>query len=125
MLDRYQDMLDLPRPPSPSHAPMRRRDRAAQFAPFAALTGFDEQIRKVAWMQRSAFPYEGKGHGEAVTDEVGHLRLRAAVHLISRLRRQLPLIGEAIGRASCRGEANKENLPAKRCSLTNSDCTFY
>ena len=60
MLDRYQDMLDLPRPPSPSHAPMRRRDRAAQFAPFAALTGFDEQIRKVAWMQRSAFPYEGK-----------------------------------------------------------------
>ena len=30
MLDRYQDMLDLPRPPSPSHAPMRRRDRAAQ-----------------------------------------------------------------------------------------------
>ena len=62
MLDRYQDMLDLPRPPSPSHAPMRRRDRAAQFAPFAALTGFDEQIRKVAWMQRSAFPYEGKGY---------------------------------------------------------------
>ena len=33
MLDRYQDMLDLPRPPSPSHAPMRCRDRAAQFAP--------------------------------------------------------------------------------------------
>ena len=24
-----------------------------------------------------------------------------------------------------RGGANKENLPAKRCSLTNSDCTFY
>ena len=63
MLDRYQDMLDLPRPPSPSHAPMRRRDRAAQFAPFAALTGFDEQIRKVAWMQRSAFPYEGEVRG--------------------------------------------------------------
>jgi hypothetical protein len=60
MLDRYQDMLDLPRPLSPTHAPMRRRDRAAQFAPFAALTGFDEQIREVAWMQRDAFPYEGK-----------------------------------------------------------------
>ena len=59
MLDRYQDMLDLPRPLSPTHAPMRRRDRAAQFAPFAALTGFDEQIREVAWMQRGAFPYEG------------------------------------------------------------------
>ena len=44
MLDRYQDMLDLPRPPSPSHAPMRRRDRAAQFAPFAALTGHSAAI---------------------------------------------------------------------------------
>ena len=55
----------------------------------------------------------------------GHLLLRGAVHLISRLRRQLPLIGEAIGRASCRGEANKENLPAKRCSPANPACTFY
>ena len=27
--------------------------------------------------------------------------------------------------APTRCEANKENLPAKRCSLTNSDCTFY
>ena len=42
-------------------------------------------------------PMRGRRHGEAVTDEVGHFRLRAAVHLISRLRRQLPLIGEAIG----------------------------
>ena len=58
MLDRYQDMLDLPRPPSPSHAPMRRRDRAAQFAPFAALTGFDEQIRKEPRIHRTANPYE-------------------------------------------------------------------
>ena len=32
-----------------------------------------------------------------MTDEVGQFRLRGAVHLISRLRRQLPLIGEAIG----------------------------
>ena len=46
MLDRYQDMLDLPRPTSPSHAPMRRRDRAAQFAPFAALTGYEAVLRE-------------------------------------------------------------------------------
>ena len=32
-----------------------------------------------------------------MTDEVGHFHLCGAVHLISRLRRQLPLIGEAIG----------------------------
>ena len=40
-------------------------------------------------------PMRGRRHGEAVADEVGQFRLRGAVHLISRLRRQLPLIGEA------------------------------
>ena len=54
ILDRYQDMLDLPRPASPSRAPMRRSDRAAQFAPFAALTGFGEQIRRAGQAQASA-----------------------------------------------------------------------
>ena len=41
----------------------------------------------------------GRWHGEAVTDEVGHFRLHSVVHLISRLRRQLSLIGEAMGGA--------------------------
>ena len=44
-------------------------------------------------------PMRGRWHGEAVTDEVRQFRLRGAVHLISCLRRQLPLIGEAIGGA--------------------------
>ena len=50
----------------------------------------------------------GRWHGEAVTDEVGALLLRDAVHLISRLRRQLPLIGEAIG------EPRPYKLPRKK-----------
>ena len=37
----------------------------------------------------------GRWHGGAVTDEVGHFHLCGAVRLIRRLRRQLPLIGEA------------------------------
>ena len=41
-------------------------------------------------------PTRGRRHGGAVTDEVGQLRPRGAVRLISRLRRQLPLIGEAM-----------------------------
>ena len=39
----YDDILHLPRPPS-SHVPMPREKRAAQFMPFAALTGFDDCI---------------------------------------------------------------------------------
>lgn len=43
---KYADMLDMPHPePDPvKHPRMSLQDRAAQFAPFAALTGFDDSI---------------------------------------------------------------------------------
>ena len=42
----YQDILYLPHPVSHKHPPMDRINRAAQFAPFAALTGYDSAIRE-------------------------------------------------------------------------------
>ena len=46
MKDDYRDLLHLPHHRSQTHAPMPRQSRAAQFAPFAALTGFDAQLRE-------------------------------------------------------------------------------
>ena len=46
MKDDYRELLQLPHHRSQTHAPMPRRDRAAQFAPFAALTGVDAQLRE-------------------------------------------------------------------------------
>lgn len=46
MKDDYRELLHLPHHRSQTHAPMPRRDRAAQFAPSAALTGFDAQLRE-------------------------------------------------------------------------------
>lgn len=40
----YDDILDLPHPVSQKHPPMSMRDRAAQFSPFAALTGHGAAI---------------------------------------------------------------------------------
>ena len=42
----YSDIINLEQPvPDPvKHPRMSMRDRAAQFAPFAALTGFDDSI---------------------------------------------------------------------------------
>ena len=48
MNKKYRDMITLPRPVSRTHAPMSARNRAAQFAPFAALTGFDGVISETA-----------------------------------------------------------------------------
>ena len=44
----YEDIINLPRHVSPIHAPMPLSDRAAQFAPFAALTGYGEVIKETA-----------------------------------------------------------------------------
>lgn len=39
MSGKYDDIIDLPHPEPQTHPRMAMRDRAAQFAPFAALTG--------------------------------------------------------------------------------------
>lgn len=44
----YEDMLELSHPVSKIHPQMPRRDRAAKFAPFAALTGYEEAVREAA-----------------------------------------------------------------------------
>lgn len=43
-MSAYEDILLSSRPVSSKHAPMSLHDRAAQFAPFAALTGYDGVI---------------------------------------------------------------------------------
>ena len=48
MNDKYASILDLPHHVSPTRPQMSRRDRAAQFAPFAALTGYDAAVRESA-----------------------------------------------------------------------------
>ena len=42
----YADIIDREHPVSMKHPPMSRLNRAAQFAPFAALTGYDDLIRE-------------------------------------------------------------------------------
>lgn len=44
--DDYRDIIDLPHHTSPRHPRMAEEMRAAQFAPFAALTGYDEVIEE-------------------------------------------------------------------------------
>ena len=48
MKDKYKDMLHLPHPVSTTHPRMPLQDRAAQFSPFAALTGYDDALKETA-----------------------------------------------------------------------------
>ena len=44
MNDNYEDIINLLHPISKNHPQMPMASRAAQFAPFAALTGYGEAI---------------------------------------------------------------------------------
>jgi hypothetical protein len=48
MMDEYDDIINLPHHVSKNHRQMPMEMRAAQFAPFAALTGYDAVINETA-----------------------------------------------------------------------------
>ena len=50
---KYADMLELPHHVSATHPPMDAAERAAQFAPFAALTGYGDAVRERARLTKA------------------------------------------------------------------------
>lgn len=48
MKHSYEELLRMPHPVSQTRRPMSTSDRAAQFMPFAALTGYDEAVLEAA-----------------------------------------------------------------------------
>ena len=53
----YADIIGLPHWDSPTHPRMSLRDRAAQFAPFAALSGFHEMIERTIREHEESIEY--------------------------------------------------------------------
>ena len=51
-MGRYDDILNTPWPRSSNRPRMSMEDRAAQFAPFAALTGYDDVLTETARLTR-------------------------------------------------------------------------
>ena len=45
-MGEYDDLLYLPHPVSRRHPPMSAMDRAAQFSPFSALTGYEAVLQE-------------------------------------------------------------------------------
>lgn len=45
-MDPYEDIINLPHHVSPKRSQMSMQDRAAQFSPFAALTGYEDAIKE-------------------------------------------------------------------------------
>ena len=74
-MSNYDDILHLPHPTSKTHRRMSRQDRAAQFSPFAALTGYEAVVKETARLTEK--------RPVLAEDEVAELdaRLRLAMEL--------------------------------------------
>ena len=60
MNDNYEDIINLPHPVSKKHPQMPMANRAAQFAPFAALTGYGEAISETVKENEEMFMQEAE-----------------------------------------------------------------
>ena len=54
-MGKYDDIINLPHHVSKRHPQMSMWNRAAQFAPFAALTGYEEAILESARENESMY----------------------------------------------------------------------
>lgn len=72
-MTQYEDIINLPHHVSERHARMSMLDRAAQFSPFAALTGYDAAIEETARLTDTKIELDES------EKEVLNLRLREAM----------------------------------------------
>ena len=82
--NKYDDIIHLPRPVSRKRSPMSNLDRAAQFSPFAALTGYDAVIAETGRLTDCQIELDEGG--KALLDEKlqilrEHLQEKPAVRL--------------------------------------------
>ena len=79
---RYDDIIHLPHHRSVRRPHMTLHDRAAQFAPFAALTGHEEAIEETARLTDS----------EIVLDETAIAAINAKLYEISQRLSEKPVV---------------------------------
>lgn len=57
--DHYEDIIELPHHVSLTRNKMSRSERAAQFSPFAALTGHQEAVKETERMMEKQMEHDG------------------------------------------------------------------
>ena len=82
MTTPYDDIIHLPHHVSRNHPQMPLRERAAQFAPFAALTGYEAAVGETARLtaeRRELDPQEAEELNRRLTDLAARLPERPEV----------------------------------------------
>ena len=98
---RYDEIIHLPHPVSQTHPRMGRLERAAQFSPFAALTGYDDAVRETA---RLTDAQRELAEDEQALLERQLLRVQMLLDATRGCRHLVPARCQKTGRGVCDGE---------------------
>ena len=83
-MNRYDDIINLPLLVSPTRQRMSMHDRTAQFAPFAALVGYDDAVAETARLTE-ARPELDEQEQQAINERlayiVDHIHEQPNVHI--------------------------------------------
>ena len=60
-MEKYEDIINLPHHVSTKHPRLSMKQRAAQFAPFAALTGYEDEIKETVKLAEEEIELKNKG----------------------------------------------------------------
>lgn len=72
-MSKYDDIINLERPISKKHIPMSIENRAAQFAPFSALTGYNEAVKETARITDSK-KVLSEGIKEVINEKLNYIK---------------------------------------------------
>ena len=84
-MTRYDDIINLPHHVSTKRQPMPMEARAAQFAPFAALSGHEEIIHETARLteeEKDLSPDEARLLSERLMNLIGRIKEHPKVKII-------------------------------------------
>ena len=73
----YADIIGLPHWDSPTHPRMSLRDRAAQFAPYAALVGYGDMVKEEA-RETGIFTEPGEDEAEELEQALAQIERQIA-----------------------------------------------
>lgn len=79
-MEKYKDIIDLPHHVSDVHPQMSMINRAAQFSPFAALTGYDDAIEETARLTDSRIELT-EAEEDEISRKLGRLQRGDTVEL--------------------------------------------
>ena len=78
-MGKYDDIIDLPHPVSTKHTRMSLLERAAQFSPFAALSGYEDAINETA-RQTKKFMELDEDEKERLDETLQQIRQQTEKH---------------------------------------------